>query len=249
MPFGDSYFLTAALSRWAPQLRSGPEVAKGMHRAGALLATTQSSNLVSWPAGRPVPHASAATRGRATVSLERPRSPALMPKGAQTFDSGAHLLADRGHVGAYCPPWVPGLRRATAKWTTQASPGPSLLSHPAHTQARTSGPLRVRASRPRAPGIYIFPSLGARGSRLHLNEVQGARGDLHVSDRPEMEPPKTRSGRRPRPRSLLHLFILLNKNINRVRRAPKRGGGKEKPSSTDASIWPQHPLVSKWLLF
>lgn len=60
------------------------EVTKGMHRAGALLATTQSSNLVSWPAGRPVPHASAATRGRATVSLERPRSPALTPKGAHS---------------------------------------------------------------------------------------------------------------------------------------------------------------------
>lgn len=165
------------------------------------------------------------------------------------FDSGAHLLADRGHVGAYCPPWVPRLRRVTAKWTAQESPGPSLLFHQAHTQARTPGPLRARASRPRAPGIYIFPSLGARGSRLHLNEEQGARGDLHVSDRPVMEPPRTRSGRRPRPRSPLHLFILLNKNINRVRRAPKRGGGKEKPSSTDASIWPQHPLASKWLLF
>lgn len=220
-----------------------------MLEVGALLAATQSSDPVSWPAGRPVPYASAVTRGTATASLERPWSPALTPKGALTFDSGAHLLADRGHLGAYCPPWVRGPRTATAKWAAQLSPGPSLLSHQARTQARTPDPPRARASRPRAPGIYIFPSLGPRGSRLHLNEELGARGDLHVSSRPEMEPPRTRSGRRPRPRSPLHLFILLNKNINRVRLAPKRGGGREKPSSTDASIWPQHPLVSKWLLF
>lgn len=132
----------------------------------------------------------------------------------------------QGSRRAYCPPWVRGPRAATTKWAAQVSPGPSRLSHQARTQARTPGPRRARASRRAPPESIFFPSLGARGSRLHLNEELGARGDLHVSGRPEMEPPRTRSSRRPRPRSPLHLFILLNKNINRVRRAPKRGGGQ-----------------------
>lgn len=101
----------------------------------------------------------------------------------------------------------------------------SLPAFPPSTHASThSRPAASACSGRASPESIFFPSLEAQGSRLHLNEELGARGDLHVSGLPEMEPPSARSGRRPRPRSPLHLFILLNKNINRVRRAPKRGG-------------------------
>lgn len=54
LPFGDSYVLAAALPSLVPQQCSGPEmVKKGKHGVGALLATTQSSDPVSWPAGLP----------------------------------------------------------------------------------------------------------------------------------------------------------------------------------------------------
>lgn len=163
----------------------------------------------SWPPpsaptpfrGLPVPLASAATRGERlrawSVHGHRPRRPRRL----RHSTPGHRCAPTRVTSGRSVHPWSAESRRRVGR---PGVPRSLRLAHRARTQARTPGLLRARASRPRAPGIYIFPSLGERGSRLHPNEERGARGDLHVSGRPETEPLGARSGRHRAP-----LFIYL----------------------------------------
>lgn len=126
------------------------------------------------------------------ASLDAPGGAAALQPPARAWRTPARLLADSlsspqslSTLGSVCPqtdslvscaqgyvrvdqPQASGPRRQHSRVAAQAGPGDCPPSSPqARMHPRAAAAARKPATRPR---IYIFPSLRAEGSPLHLNE-------------------------------------------------------------------------------